>query len=148
MFVTAGAGGPEPALGSNVQAQQNIGSAFLFFNVVIVIYGLAVMSANVRAETKLGTRRRNRLRRNMFLRSSLRFPNFFPNFFHSVFSNFSKEFGKIGSGKKFGKKWFGPTCTYTYVDGTYSKVYTCMHKSMAYTSSGNLLYYDIIDLIS
>jgi hypothetical protein len=61
------------------------------------------MSANVRAETMLGKRRTNRLRRNMFLRSSLRFPNLFLNFFESLFPNFSKEFGKIGSGKNFKK---------------------------------------------
>jgi hypothetical protein len=126
VFVTAGAGGPAPALGCNVQAQQNIGSALLFFNVVIVIYGHMVMSANVRAETKLGKRRANRLRRNMFLRSSLRFPNFFPNFFQRLFPNFFKEFGKIGFGKKFGKKWFSPehgnVCRYQSGESNRSQV--------------------------
>jgi hypothetical protein len=34
--------------------------------------------------------------------------NFFPNFFQRLFPNFSKEFGKIGFGKKIGKKWFSP----------------------------------------
>ena len=107
VFVTAGAGGPEPALGtvgSNVQAQQNIGSALLFFNVVIVIYGHVVMSANVRAETKLGERRINRLRRNMFLRSSLRFPNFFPNFFPKPFSKLLQRVWKNWLWKKVWKK--------------------------------------------
>ncbi len=56
-----------------------------FFNVVIVIYGHVVLSANVREETKLGKRRTYRGRRNMFLWSSLRFPNFFPNFSPRLF---------------------------------------------------------------
>jgi hypothetical protein len=104
VLATACAGGPGPALGCNVQAQHDIGSALLFFNVVIFVSGHVAISANVRAETKLGKRRTYRARRNMFLRSSLRFPNVFPN----VFPNFSKLFGKIGFGKKFGKKWFSP----------------------------------------
>ncbi len=46
----------------------------------------------------------------MFLRISLLFPNFLPNVFQRFFPtwNFSKEFGKIGFGKKFGKKKVQP----------------------------------------
>jgi hypothetical protein len=114
VFVTDGAGGPEPALGSNVQAQQNYGSAFLFFNVVIVIYGHAVMSANVRAETTLGERRRNRLRRNMFLRSSLRFSKLLTKLFPKPFSKLLQRVWKNWLGKKVWKKMVW-SLTYTSI---------------------------------
>jgi hypothetical protein len=109
VFATAGAGGPGPALGCNVQAQQNIGSVLLFFNVVIVIYGHVVISANVRAETKLEKRRtyiwwpKKHVPLEFAPVSKL-----FPNFFQRLFPNFSKLFGKKFFGKKFGKKWFSP----------------------------------------
>jgi hypothetical protein len=103
VFATAGAGGPGPALGCNVQAQQNIASALLFFNAVIFVSGHVVISANVRAENKLGKRRIYRGRRNMFLRSSLLFPNFFPSFFQRLFPNFP-NFWKNWLWKKVSKK--------------------------------------------
>ena len=112
VFVTDGAGGPEPTLGCNVQAQQNIGSAILFLKLsssYTATWSCLRTSARKQSSESVGEIVSEETC-SFGVRSG--FSNFYPNFFQSHFPHFSKEFGKIGSGKKFGKKWFSPLTGY------------------------------------
>jgi hypothetical protein len=114
--------GPGAALGCIKQAQQTIGSTLLFSNVVIVISGNVVVSANVRAKKKLGKRRTYSGRRNIFLRPSLEFApvsKLFSKPFPKNFSKLFQTFWKKWLWKKFGKKWFRPQQYFNFLFYTY-----------------------------
>jgi hypothetical protein len=105
----AGAGGPGPALGCNVQAQQNIGSALLFLIMSSESAYPATWPYLRTSARKYGSENEESVghivaEETCFFGVRSGFQTFFQMFSKDFFQTFWKNF----FGKKFGKKWFRP----------------------------------------